>query len=126
MALLTLVLTTLALGSAIIYLLLKWSDSRIRDQMATRNVRYIRQSNPLWTVFRKERTEVTNYETLKRERTKVFGFSLFNSYTILCSDPDIAGTVLSKEFTSFTNRRVSGSFLNKNKLSILNSNSYRF
>lgn len=69
-------------------------------------MRFIPQRNSVLSVMLKERTELTRHEILKREGVKAFGFYLFNVPTILVADPDIAGQVLSKEFTNFTNRRV--------------------
>ena len=38
---------------------------------------------------------------------KVFGCNLLNSFTIFIAEPELIGLVLSKDFTSFPNRRVS-------------------
>lgn len=105
--LLSYIIVGLILVGIFIYLWLQWNEKRSQHAFKIRGVRYIPQTNTIISLMRKERTELTKHEIINREKVKTFGFNLLNTYTILVADPDIAGQVLSKNFTTFINRRVS-------------------
>lgn len=103
-------LTIFALGIAFlltaIWYFLRQSEESSISQFAKQNVRYIAQPNAFFQTLKKERLEVARHEIIKKEG-KIFGFNFLGSTTIVAAEPEIAQLVLSKEFTSFTNRRVS-------------------
>lgn len=103
--LLSYIIVGLILVGIFIYLWLQWNEKRSQHAFKIRGVRYIPQTNTIISLMRKERTELTKHEIINREKVKTFGFNLLNTYTILVADPDIAGQVLSKNFTTFINRR---------------------
>ena len=106
MAFLSLLILGLAFAGAAAWLFTWWSDERSRTEFAKRNIKYIPQGNAFLQTIRKERQEEPKHKLIQKEG-KVFGFNFLNAYTICVAEPEIAQSVFSKEFTSFSNRRVS-------------------
>lgn len=107
MAILTLVAILVAVV-ATLYGLFSYLSARneeeSRREFARRRVPYLPQPNAFLQSIKKERLEVKRDELIKANG-KLFGFNFLNRRTVLCAEPDIAQLVMSKEFTSFPNRR---------------------
>ena len=100
-------LGTILIGAAIAWYLVV---STIRDRQLTREyaARGLKRvpMNMLWNTFRQIPFEQSAYELVRREG-RIYVDKSFNTTTIVCAEPDLIQLILSKEFTNFTNRRVS-------------------
>ena len=103
-------LLTLALACLILFLTIyfwcRHPESATIRAFSERNLKYVSLGNFLTATIRKERIELTKSKAINKEGP-VFGFTMMNKYTIMIADAEMAGIVLSKQFTNFTNRRVS-------------------
>lgn len=90
----------------ILWLYSRWSEKETLGELARRNVPYVAQPNIFLSILRKERLEEPKHALIAKHGN-VFGFRFLGEYTILIAEPDIAQQILSKEFATFTNRRVS-------------------
>ena len=105
MVLISIVVTVVILF-IIIWYWLKHNDDVSGREFAKRNLKYVKISNLFKSILTKERIELLKTEAIKREGS-VFGFNMLNKYTVMLTEPEIIQTILNKEFTNFTNKRVS-------------------
>lgn len=75
-----------------------------------RNVEYRPMAHEMWQMLSGSRVELEEQKHLQKYGP-IFAYKLFGSLTIMVAEPEIVQLVLSKEFTSFINRRVSQSLL---------------
>lgn len=83
-----------------------YADRKHSNELALRNVVYAKQPGLVQALFKRDRAELKRDEEI-RKYGKVFGFYLLGSYNISIAEPELIQLVMSKEFTNFTNRRVS-------------------
>ena len=75
-----------------------------------RGIKYISIPNLLWTMFRGKRMEEVEHKIILENGT-VFGTTIFMSPAFVVAEPELLQIILSKEFTNFTDRRVSFIYL---------------
>lgn len=90
----------------ILWLYSRWSEKETVRELARRNVSYVPQPNIFFSILKKERLEEPKHALIAKHGN-VFGFRFLGEYTIHITEPDIIQQILSKEFATFTNRRVS-------------------
>lgn len=97
----------LLLTSLIIYRVVKSQQKHndIARQLASQNISFVSIPNFFLQAFWGKRQDVFEQE-LVQKHGKVFGVNFMSSKTIFIAEPELAQLVLSKEFTSFINRRV--------------------
>jgi len=93
--------------TALFWLYTRWSDFRCRQAFAQRNLKYVNLGNLFVDIVLRRRVELKKDALIKGEG-KLWGFSMLGRYTVLVAEPELIQQVMSKEFTNFTNRRVSG------------------
>ena len=84
----------------------KRANSKIRQEYVQQNIAYANMPNFFISMIKKKRQDLIEHE-LVLKNGKVFGVNLMSFKTIYIAEPELIQLVLSKEFTSFTNRRVS-------------------
>lgn len=75
-------------------------------QFKLQNLKYKNIPSQLLTIFRKGRFERIEQKKLK-ENNRLYGCDMFFKKTITTIEPELVQIVMNKEFTNFTNRRVS-------------------
>ena len=93
------------LGTVLWYYLY-WAEERSHQAFAKRGLKYVSLGNLFVDVILKRQTWLKKDAAIKKEG-KLFGFRMLGKYTVLLAEPELIQTVVSKEFTNFTNRRVS-------------------
>ena len=91
---------------AFIYYRKKRKDENIRKKFASQQIQYAETPNFLVQVAKEVRTELYEYDQVQKYGN-VYGTVLFSSPTIFLCEPELIQLIMSKEFTNFTNRRVS-------------------
>lgn len=98
--------TTLALFVAfIIYYLFQRANANNKLEAKKRNLQYYGMHNTFVYLFINKKVYEEELEYIKKFGT-YFGFNLLNNFTVMLSEPDLIQQVLSKDFTTFTDRRV--------------------
>ena len=85
---------------------LRYYAIKNKNYWLTKNVRCGDSPSFVSILWRKRRAEDVQMETMNRNG-KIFGVKQLGYNIIFCADTQIIGSVLSKEFATFTNRRVS-------------------
>lgn len=97
----------LILFALVIYYIFFFVDTEfLQKQAAIRNVKLVNFPNILKIMITKQRFELIKNDVIKKEG-KVLGCQMLGKFTIVIADPELVGLVLSKEFSSFPDRRVS-------------------
>ena len=91
---------------AFIYYRKKRKDENIRKKFASQQIQYVVTPNFLVQVAKEVRTELYEHDQVQKYG-KVYGTVLLSSPTIFLCEPELIQLIMSKEFTNFTNRRVS-------------------
>ena len=100
---------SLAIGSTLLWLYSKLQNAKTRRRFRKRNIQYVDFPGFISLMFNSKHFEKVEYEYVQKYG-KVFATKMFGSDTIFVTEPELIQQVLSKEFTSFTNRRVSRVF----------------
>ncbi|KAH9398120.1 Cytochrome P450 3A4 [Tyrophagus putrescentiae] len=82
------------------------NEARLKAEFAQRKVHYHKQPNAFFQVLRRERNDLHKQTEVIKKVGTVYGVKFLGSITICVSEPEIAQTVFSSEFTNFTNRRI--------------------
>ena len=107
MALILFTLVVVGVSVVAVWLLLtNRRNRRDRREIESRNVKYVPQPNLMMTILRKVPLHLLTEEVI-RTHGSVYGYSMLGTYNVMIGEPELIQTVLSKEFTNFTNRRVS-------------------
>lgn len=83
-----------------------WYEHNNVVQFKQRNIKYAPLPNLFWTIIRGENFTLQIDEHLRKHNLDTLGLNMLFQYSILISNPDLIQTVLVKQFTNFTNRRV--------------------
>lgn len=78
----------------------------MKRQCARQNLKYVRMPSQTIAIIRKQRYDIAETKFVK-ENGKVFGTNMLNQLTIYVADAELVQIVCNREFTKFTNRRVS-------------------
>ncbi len=97
---------TVAVSGTLLWVWLKWKDAQLRRQFRDRNIQFVDFPNLISQSFSKKHFEQEEYDRVKKYG-KIFATKIFGQPTIFVADPELIQLILSKDFTSFTNRRVS-------------------
>lgn len=101
-----LALALLAILVPSIWIWLDYSEKKRKSQYElVRNVIYRPLPNLFFETLKKSRFEILTYKNIL-EHGKVFGADLLSNKNIVIAEPELLQIVLSKQFTNFTNRRV--------------------
>lgn len=87
----------------LIWYVFLWDDTKAQARL--RNIPYVNLGNLFLIFARGQRFERLQFEAIGKSGSKVLGTSLLGNFTILLAEPELISQVLSKEFTSFPNRR---------------------
>ena len=111
MEFLTIILLAATFALLIVLVGLKAIDKNHNPKklFARRKVKFVPQENLFVAILKKIRLELKRHDDLQKHGN-VFGHVLMGAPTIVVSDPELIELVLSKNFTSFVNRRVSFSY----------------
>ena len=102
--------TLITVVSMSIFLLGIWFYYRIEKKLRTKfkeyNLKYVSIPNLVWVQLKGQRLEKIELQKIKENGT-VFGASIFMTPAFVVAEPELIQIILSKEFTNFTDRRVS-------------------
>ena len=86
-----------------------WYVKRIHrkrgETFVGRDLKYFPVPNFMWCMIRGKRLEEEEYKAVLENGT-VFGTTIFMRPAILIAEPDLIQSIMVKEFTNFTDRRV--------------------
>lgn len=83
-----------------------WREQSNVRESARRNVLYAPLPNLFWAVVRGQDVNQMIDQHVRKHNLDPLGMNMIFQYTIIVSEPELVQTVLVKQFTNFTNRRV--------------------
>lgn len=101
----TILITILILLFVSLFIYEQIKSNRLRDEILRMNIPYVKQPSLLYVLLFHVRMELRQLEFIK-QWGNVYAFDLLGGINILVADPNLIQLILSKEFTSFANRRV--------------------
>ena len=87
-------------------LYIEFYEYLIKEQCRRQNLKFVRIPSQSMALLRKKRYDIVETELVKKNG-KLFGANMLNEMTIYVADAELVQIICNREFTKFSNRRVS-------------------
>lgn len=87
-------------------LYIEFYEYLIKEQCRRQNLKFVRIPSQSMALLRKKRYDIVETEMIKTNG-KLFGANMLNEMTIYVADAELVQIICNREFTKFSNRRVS-------------------